>query len=71
MCVCVGRFKKSEERVEYIAAMRTLLPLLYQRMTAILSDDSQLSVTLQHHILKIFFATMQVHLCMCMYTHPS
>ncbi len=54
------RFKKSEERVEYIHAMKTLLPLLYQRVMAILPDSSLPSVTLQHHVLKIFYATMQV-----------
>ena len=55
-----ARFKKSEERVEYITAMKTLLPLLYQRMMAVLPDHSLPAVTLQHHILKIFYATMQV-----------
>ena len=55
-----SRFKKSEDRVEYIQAMKTLLPLLYQRVMEILPDASLPSVTLQHHILKIFYATMQV-----------
>ena len=40
--------------------MKTLLPLIYQRLMAILPDPSLPSVTLQHHILKIFYATMQV-----------
>jgi hypothetical protein len=56
------RFKKEEERVPYITAMVTFLPLLYSRMTQILADHSLLSVTLQHHILKIFHATMQYRL---------
>ena len=54
------RFKKEEERVAYITAMATFLPLLYSRMTQIIADHSLLSVTLQHQILKIFHATMQV-----------
>ena len=54
------RFKKAEDRKEYIEAMKTLLPLIYQRLMAILPDPSLPSVTLQHHILKIFYATMQV-----------
>ncbi|CAI8047026.1 Importin-7, partial [Geodia barretti] len=53
------RFKKEEERVAYITAMATFLPLLYSRMTQIIADHSLLSVTLQHQILKIFHATMQ------------
>ena len=40
--------------------MKTLLPLLYQRMMTVLPDHSLPAVTLQHHILKIFYATMQV-----------
>ena len=54
------RFKKAGERTEYIEAMKTLLPLIYQRMMAILPDASLPSVTLQHQMLKIFYATMQV-----------
>ena len=60
MVCCIYRFKKEEERVPYITAMATFLPLLYSRMTQIIADHSLLSVTLQHHILKIFHATMQV-----------
>ena len=59
----VYRFKKAEDRVEYIQAMKTLLPLIYQRTMVILPDHSLSSVTLQHHILKIFYATMQVGMC--------
>ncbi len=54
------RFKKKEERQPYVEAMSTLLPILYQHMMSILSDHTEFSVTLQHHILKIFYATMQV-----------
>ncbi len=54
------RFKKAQERQIYVEAMKTLLPILYERMMAILSDHSVVSVTLQHHILKIFYSTMQV-----------
>ncbi len=57
MCV---RFKKVDQRKEYVEAMRVLLPVLYQRMMAILSDHSVPSVSLQHHILKIFYSSMQV-----------
>ena len=57
---CCARFKKADERVDYITAMASFLPLLYGRMKLVLGDESELSVTLQHHILKIFFATMQV-----------
>ena len=46
--------------MEYTAAMKTILPLLYQRMIGVLANHSQASVTFQHHILKIFYATMQV-----------
>ena len=46
--------------MDYITAMASFLPLLYGRMKLVLGDESELSVTLQHHILKIFFATMQV-----------
>ncbi len=60
------RFKKDTERIEYIEAMKTLFPLLYERMMAILADQSIPSVTLQHSILKIFYATMQV--CACVFS---
>jgi hypothetical protein len=53
------KFKKPQERVPYITAMASFLPLLYSRMTLICDDQSVISVGLQHHILKIFFATMQ------------
>eukprot|EP00731_Ephydatia_muelleri_P006488 Em0003g736a len=53
------KFKKQEERLEYTAAMKTILPLLYQRMIGVLANHSLVSVTFQHHILKIFYATMQ------------
>ena len=59
-CPPPPRFKKAEERVEYIVAMKTLLPMIYQRMMGILPDTSLPSVNLQHHMLKIFYATMQV-----------
>jgi len=58
--VLFARFKKSSDRKEYIEAMQVLLPVLYQRTMAILSDHSVPSVSLQHHILKIFYASMQV-----------
>ena len=57
-----ARYKKPEDRVAYNTAMATLLPLLYSRIHQITNDQSELSVALQHHILKIFFATMQVSL---------
>lgn len=53
------KYKKPEDRVAYNTAMCTLLPLLYSRIQQISNDQSELSVALQHHILKIFFATMQ------------
>ncbi len=59
------RFKKAEERTEYVAAMKTLLPLLYERMMGILADQSIPSVMLQHIILKIFYATMQASIVQC------
>ncbi len=62
---CSCRFKKAEERTEYVAAMKTLLPLLYERMMGILADQSIPSVMLQHIILKIFYATMQASVVQC------
>ena len=41
--------------------MKSLLPLIYERLVAILPDPSLPSVNLQHQILKIFYATMQVN----------
>ena len=46
--------------MSYIRAMQQLLPVLYTRMIEILPNQSELSVSLQHWMLKIFFATMQV-----------
>ena len=36
-----------------ISAMEIFLPLLYSRMTLICEDQSEMSMGLQHHILKI------------------
>ena len=40
--------------------MKKLFPILYLRMIQILPNHTVASVNLQHHILKIFYASMQV-----------
>ena len=40
--------------------MQVLLPQLYQRITSVMEDSSEVSVEIQKQILKIFFALIQV-----------
>jgi len=54
------RYKKAEERSSLNDAMVHLLPLIHQICTQLLGDQSELSVTIQKQILKIFFALIQV-----------
>jgi len=54
------RYKKAEERSSLNDAMVLLLPLIHQMCSSLLTDQSEMSVTIQKHILKIFFALIQV-----------
>lgn len=54
------RYKKVEEKAHYITAMKTILPVLYNRMLAILPHQTEFYVTLQHWMLKIFYCTVHV-----------
>jgi len=54
------RYKKAEERSSLNDAMAHLLPLIQQICTQLLADQSELSVTIQKQILKIFFTLIQV-----------
>lgn len=54
------RYKKPEERESLNQAMRVLLPLIHQRCTQLMPDQSEASVTIQKQILKCFFALVQV-----------
>jgi len=58
--VCLHRYKKSEERSSLNDAMVHLLPVIHEICTQLLADLSELSVTIQKQILKIFFALVQV-----------
>lgn len=52
-------YKKADERTPLTEAMNLLLPQLYQLMVGLLADASELSVSLQHRILKIYHALTQ------------
>jgi len=41
--------------------MVLLLPLIHQMCSQLLTDQSEMSVTIQKQILKIFFALIQVY----------
>jgi len=58
--MCLRRYKKAEERSSLNDAMVLLLPLIHQMCSQLLTDQSELSVTIQKHILKTFFALIQV-----------
>lgn len=58
------RFKPPEERVGDIdKPMAHFLPILLQRFHQVLRDESNLSVTVQKHILKLFFSLVQASWC--------
>lgn len=57
------RYKKAEERDPLIAAMQIFLPRIQQQMIQLLPDNSHYSVLLQKQILKIFYALVQVGIC--------
>ena len=54
------RYKKADDRSALNDAMVLLLPLIYQMCNQLLTDQSEMSVTIQKQILKIFFALIQV-----------
>lgn len=56
------RFKKPKEREPLCEAMKIVLPILYERMVHLLTDQSQESTYLQKMILKIFYVLVQVNL---------
>ena len=56
----ICRFRKTEEKPEYITAMKQLFPVFYNIMIAILPNQSEPSVCLQRWILKIFYCTIHV-----------
>jgi hypothetical protein len=56
------KFKKIDEKVPYIKAMKTMLQLLYNRMISILPHQTEFYVTLQHWILKILYCTIHYDL---------
>ena len=57
---CVCRYKKPEDRGSLNAAMKHLLPLIYQRCVELGNDNSEMSLLTQKQILKVFFALIQV-----------
>jgi len=57
----VLRYKKVEERTSLNDAMVLLLPIIHEMCSKLLADDSEMSVTIQKQILKIFFALIQVN----------
>ena len=57
-------YKKAEERDPLIAAMQIFLPRIQQQMIQLLPDNSHYSVLLQKQILKIFYALVQVGICL-------
>jgi len=50
-----------EERSALNDAMVLLLPLIHQICTQLLADQSEMSVTIQKQILKVFFSLIQVN----------
>ena len=61
------RYKKAEDRSSLNDAMALLLPLIHQMCTQLLADQSEISVTIQKQILKIFFALIQVNVLVQVY----
>jgi hypothetical protein len=50
----------NDERKILDDSMAAMLPLLYQRITFMMQDQSEASVLLQKQILKIYYAFIQV-----------
>lgn len=53
------RYKKPDERKPLVETMKILLPVLYERLFHLFSDESQESVLIQKLILKIFYVLVQ------------
>ena len=49
--------------------MQVLLPQLYDRVTFLMNDASEISVEIQKQILKIFFALVQVSVFVYFYVY--
>jgi len=60
--VCCHRYKKVDERQLLDGLMSRLLPLLCHIGVQLFSDQSELSVLVQKHILKVFFSFIQVQI---------
>lgn len=52
-------YKKPDERKPLVETMKILLPVLYERLFHLFSDESQESVLIQKLILKIFYVLVQ------------
>lgn len=55
-------YKRAEERVPLHEAMNLLLPIMYQLMINLMTDQSEQSVILQKQILKTYYALTQFSL---------
>lgn len=65
MCIfaSVFRYRKAEEREPLLAAMQIFLPRIQQLISQLLADATIFSVLIQKQILKIFYALVQVCVC--------
>ena len=55
-------YKSGDDRAPLGQVMKVLLPILHQRMTNLMPDDSIDSLQIQRQILKIMYAFVQYHL---------
>ncbi|XP_019855725.1 PREDICTED: importin-7-like [Amphimedon queenslandica] len=56
------KYKKAEDKINYVTIMKTLLPMLYNRMIDVLPHPTEFYVMIQHWILKIFYCTIHYQL---------